>query len=83
MTKRCAVEKYALSPSEQTAHYIKGAAGNLRFKPIEMLASELEKPSGTGSAVDYETIIHRMEAMMERVMGEIRELLRHVDSSAS
>lgn len=78
---RRAIQAGDMKEIEHSAHYIKGAAGNLRFKPIEELAAELEKLSGNGSIAEYETMFCRIEAMMETVKEEIKEVLEGVDSS--
>lgn len=59
----------------ECAHAIKGAAGNLRFAPIEELTRQLELSAHEKKEVNYEEMYERLHAMLEIVHQEIADLL--------
>lgn len=69
-----------LKAIEHTAHYIKGGAGNLRLKPIEKLAGEIEKLSRSNMYAEYKELYAQMEVLIKKVQSEIKE---HLDSHKS
>jgi PAS domain S-box-containing protein len=60
----------------ECAHAIKGAAGNLRFSPIEELTRQFELSAREKKEVDYEEMYGRLHAMLETVHREISDLLK-------
>ncbi|MDP2076864.1 MAG: response regulator, partial [Sulfuricurvum sp.] len=64
---------------ENMAHKIKGAAGNMRFFPIEELSGEIEMLARSKKNADYKLLYLDFEKLMNTVQEEIKILLTAVE----
>ncbi len=72
---KTAIDAHDFNRIESIAHKIKGAAGNMRFSPIEKLCEEIEMLARSQNNGDYPKLYQDLEKMMNTVGEEIKTLL--------
>lgn len=70
-----AVRNKNLSKIEETAHYIKGSAGNLRIYEVESMAKELEVLAKLKAPEECQEVFSELQNMKEALIDEIRRIL--------
>ena len=78
---KTAVDENDFYKIESTAHKIKGAAGNMRFFPIEKLCGEIEILARSQKNTDYNKLYRDLAQMMNTVQEEIKTLLTAVEEA--
>ena len=72
---RDAVENKSREEIFQAAHHIKGSVGNLRIRPLEKIAAEIESLSRANRDADYDALFQQFEEGMHSLLAEIRRYL--------
>lgn len=72
---KTAIDENDFKKIESMAHKIKGAAGNMRFYPIEELSGEIEILARSQKNADYQKMYRDFEKMMKTVQEEIKILI--------
>lgn len=76
---KTAVEEKDFKKIENAAHKVKGAAGNMRFIPIEQLANDIEILARAQTDEDYTALYCRFEKKMNQVQEEIKTRVGHTE----
>lgn len=75
---KTAIHENDFNRIESIAHKVKGAAGNMRFFPIEDLCREIEMLARSKKNEDYNKLYRDLATMMNTVQEEIKTLLAAV-----
>ncbi|BCA54784.1 putative Hybrid histidine kinase [Nitrospira sp. KM1] len=78
-----AVQKGDTRSLEQSAHLLKGTAGNLCARPTALLASQLEALSRTDRMEDAKTLVEPLHSAITRLTQDIEGYLNGLDRKAA